>query len=182
MSRPKNQKNTRGHWAQQLHVALTAPWPRDAHIFANKKNLQRKKTFSCRKAADVWEFQAKSGSSGFLLSFPLFPRENRSSRNVWENAWKSSRQPSSRHPRPSYLGSWAILTGNFIAEYHWHRNESEAKNMISELVAFRITKAKAKVKFGVKYLCGHECERSSVQLISIRKRKRKTIFGELISV
>ena len=30
----------------------------------------------------VWEF-------GFLLSFPLFPRENRSSKNVWENTWKS---------------------------------------------------------------------------------------------
>ena len=47
--------------------------------------------------------------------------------------------------------------------------------MISELITFRITKAKAKVKFGVKYLCGHECEISSVQLISIRKRKRKNI-------
>ena len=37
----------------------------------------------------------------------------------------------------------------------------------------RITKAKAKVKFGVKYLCEHEYERSSVQLISIRKRKQE---------
>ena len=32
--------------------------------------------------SQVWEFR-------FLLSFPLFPRENRSSRNVWENTWKS---------------------------------------------------------------------------------------------
>ena len=30
----------------------------------------------------VWEFR-------FLPSFPSFPRDNRSSRNVWENAWKS---------------------------------------------------------------------------------------------
>ena len=30
----------------------------------------------------VWEFT-------FLPSFPSFPRENRSSRNVWENSWKS---------------------------------------------------------------------------------------------
>ena len=36
---------------------------------------------------DVWEFQAKSGR--FLPPFPSFPRENRNSRNVWENAWKS---------------------------------------------------------------------------------------------
>ena len=32
--------------------------------------------------SQVWEFR-------FLLSFPSFPRENRSSRNVWENARKS---------------------------------------------------------------------------------------------
>ena len=25
----------------------------------------------------------------FLPSFPSFPRENRSSKNVWENTWKS---------------------------------------------------------------------------------------------
>ena len=30
----------------------------------------------------IWEFR-------FLLSFLSLPRENRSSRNVWENAWKS---------------------------------------------------------------------------------------------
>ena len=49
--------------------------------------------------------------------------------------------------------------------------------MISELIAFRITKAK--VKFGVKYRCGHECERSSVQAISIRKRKRQKSFRRI---
>ena len=65
-----------------------------------------------------------------------------------------------------------------------HDTEIKAKqnNMMSEIITFRITKAKAKVKFGVKYLCGHKCKRSSVQLISIRKRKRKNIFGELISL
>ena len=62
--------------------------------------------------------------------------------------------------------------------------ESEAKrnNIISELATFRITKAKAKLQFGVKYLCGHKCERSSVRLTSIRKRKRRDIYGELISL
>ena len=52
--------------------------------------------------------------------------------------------------------------------------KAKRNNMISELITFRIPKAKAKVKFGVKHLVGHECERSSVQLISIRKRKRNT--------
>ena len=55
--------------------------------------------------------------------------------------------------------------------------KAKRNNMISELITFRIMKAKAKVKFGVKYLCGHECERSSVQLISIRKRRRRFISG-----
>ena len=36
--------------------------------------------------------------------------------------------------------------------------KAKRNNMISELITFRITKAKAKVKFGVKYLCGHACE------------------------
>ena len=40
---------------------------------------------------------------------------------------------------------------------------AKRSNMISELITFRITKAKAKVKFGVKYLCGDKCTRSSVQ-------------------
>ena len=40
--------------------------------------------------------------------------------------------------------------------------------MISELSTFWITKAKAKVKFGVKSLCEHECKVSSVP-INIRK-------------
>ena len=52
---------------------------------------EKKKTFFKVAAdvweKDVWEIQAKSGSSG--SSFPSFPRENRSSENVWENPWKS---------------------------------------------------------------------------------------------
>ena len=50
------------------------------------------------------------------------------------------------------------------------------------MLTFGITKAKAKLKFGVRHLCKHDCERSSVQLISIRKRKRINILGELISL
>ena len=66
--------------------------------------------------------------------------------------------------------------------YHWHRNQSEAKQYDFRINYLQITKAKAKVKFGAKYLCGHKCERSSIQLISIRKRKRKNIVRELISL
>ena len=36
--------------------------------------------------------------------------------------------------------------------------------MIFELITFRITKAKAKVKFGVRYLYGPECEKSSAPI------------------
>ena len=32
---------------------------------------------------------------------------------------------------------------------------AKRKNIISELITFGITKAKAKLKFGVKYLCNH---------------------------
>ena len=60
--------------------------------------------------------------------------------------------------------------------------KAKRNNIFSELITCRITKAKAKVKFGLRYLYKHECERSSVQLISIRKRKRRNIFRELISL
>ena len=63
--------------------------------------------------------------------------------------------------------------------------KAKRNNMISKLITFRTTKAKAKGKFGVKYLCGHECERSSVQFISIRTRKCFFVWGinfTLISV
>ena len=33
--------------------------------------------------------------------------------------------------------------------------KTKRNNIISELISFRITKAKSKVKFGVKYLCKH---------------------------
>ena len=81
-------------------------------------------------------------------------------------------------------GIYFLPGGDFCFSVITIDTEIEAKrnNMISELITFRITKAKAKVKFGVKYLCGHACERSSVQLISIQKRERINIFGELISL
>ena len=60
--------------------------------------------------------------------------------------------------------------------------KAKRNNMISELLTFRITKANAKAKCEVKYQCGRECERSSAQLISIRKRERRNMFGELISL
>ena len=84
----------------------------------------------------------------------------------------------------AFASDWrlAILPSKLFNNMLTIETEIEAKrnNMISELIIFRITKAKANVKFGVKYLCGHACERSSVQSISIRKRKQKHIFGELI--
>ena len=48
----------------------------------------------CRKVADVWEkdvweFQAKSGSSGACCPFLHFLGENHSSKNVWGNTWNS---------------------------------------------------------------------------------------------
>ena len=57
-------------------------------------------------------------------------------------------------------------------------------NMISELITFRITKTKAKVKFGVKYQCGPECEKSSLSL-NINTKVNKYFWGmnfTLISV
>ena len=79
-----------------------------------------------------------------------------------------------------------LLGGSDVGWENPHTIDTEIKakrkNIISELITFGIAKAKAKVKFGVMYLCNHECERSSVQLISIRKRKRRNIFRELISL
>ena len=54
---------------------------------------------------------------------------------------------------------------------------AKRNNIISELIAFRITKAKAKVKFGVKYLCKHQCGRSSVPININTKRESDKIFG-----
>ena len=69
-------------------------------------------------------------------------------------------------------------------KYHWHRIKAKQNNIISELITFRVTKAKAtKVKFGVKYLCEYECERSSVpNKISTHKGKRQNIWEEWISL
>ena len=88
--------------------------------------------------------------------------------------WKKSR----RRSRTRKSGRAVQLQ---VCSLYLHTIDTEIKakrnNMISEFVTFRITKAKAKAKFGVKYLCGHECDRSAAQLISIRKRKRRNMFG-----
>ena len=59
---------------------------------------------------------------------------------------------------------------------------AKRNNMISESITFRITKLKAKLKFGVRYLCGPECENHLSKLRSIGKWKRTNILGELISL
>ena len=56
--------------------------------------------------------------------------------------------------------------------------KAKRNHIPSKLKTFRITKANANVKFGVKYLCGYECESSSVQLISMRKTKANKYFLE----
>ena len=55
--------------------------------------------------------------------------------------------------------------------------EAKQNNMISELISFRITKAKVKVKFGVKYLWEHKRERSSVPINLHTKAKATKYFG-----
>ena len=54
--------------------------------------------------------------------------------------------------------------------------KEKRNNLISELFTFRFSKAKAKVKFGVQYLCGHEGERSSVSINISTNAKVKQIF------
>ena len=49
--------------------------------------------------------------------------------------------------------------------------------MISELITFRITQAKAKARHGVKHLCEHECERSFVPTNIITKAKVTKYLG-----
>ena len=49
--------------------------------------------------------------------------------------------------------------------------------MISELITFRITKAKVNVKYGLKYLCEHECERSFVPINIISKARPTKYLG-----
>ena len=55
--------------------------------------------------------------------------------------------------------------------------KAKRNKIISELITFRFTKTKAKVKFGVKYLCGHKGERSAVPINIDTKAKAKTYFG-----
>ena len=60
--------------------------------------------------------------------------------------------------------------------------KAKPNNMISELITFRITEAKTKVKFGVKCLCEHECKRSSVPISINANGKRQDIWEDLISL
>ena len=68
-----------------------------------------------------------------------------------------------------------------LVRQKWTTIDTEIKakrtNMISESITFRITKAKAKVKFGVKYLCKHECETPSVPVNINTKAKATKYFG-----
>ena len=63
---------------------------------------------------------------------------------------------------------------------HWHRNQSEAKQYDFRINYLQNYESESETEIRVKYLCGQKCERSSVQLI--RKRKRKIIFREFISL
>ena len=60
--------------------------------------------------------------------------------------------------------------------------KAKRNNTISELITHLITKAKAKVKFGVKCLCEHECETSSVPININTIAKVTKYLGELISL
>ena len=67
----------------------------------------------------------------------------------------------------------------YLREETWDTIDTEIKakrnNIISELVTFRTTTAKAKIK--LKYLCGHKCKRSSAHPININtKSKSKKYF------
>ena len=55
--------------------------------------------------------------------------------------------------------------------------KAKRNNMISKLISFRITKAKAKAKFWVKCLCKYQRERSSVPVSIHTKAKANNIFG-----
>ena len=58
--------------------------------------------------------------------------------------------------------------------------KAKRNNMISELMTFRVTKAKAKLDFGVKYLCEYEYERASVPIYIDTKAKAKAYLEGLI--
>ena len=59
-----------------------------------------------------------------------------------------------------------------LSSRRWQHTEKSN----SELITFRITKAKAKAKFWVKYLCKHQCQRSSVPININTKAKARTYF------
>ena len=80
---------------------------------------------------------------------------------------------------------WAPQIFFTMIEFMPHAIDTDIKakrnKMISDLIALRIAKAKGKVKFGVKYLREHECERSSVQLV-LKAKAKKQICGKSISL
>ena len=69
----------------------------------------------CEK--DVWEFHAKSGSSGscclFLYFLGKIAVQEMSGRRPG-----SPRHPSSRHPRPSEVGLFQVISNNF-RQFAW---------------------------------------------------------------
>ena len=67
---------------------------------------------------------------------------------------------------------WAV-----VVEYRWQK--LQGCNIISELMTFGITKAKVNVKFGVKYLCEPECERSSVAITINTRTKTTKYLGKI---
>ena len=75
---------------------------------------------------------------------------------------------------PSKYRLLRMLSNTIDTEIKAKRN-----NMIFELISFRITKAKAKVKFGVEYLCERECERSSVPININTKAKATHYLGRI---
>ena len=68
-----------------------------------------------------------------------------------------NREKSGPKIRHFFTVSFSPFTSSWVAEGHKHTIDTETKakrnNMISELITFRITKAKAKWNFGVKCLC-----------------------------
>ena len=87
--------------------------------------------------------------------------------------------------KPFFLGKSTEHLPPIVHENaHTIDTESNAKrnNTISELLSFRITKAKAKVKFGVKYPCKYEREGSSVpNHINTKAKTSKCLLVDTLS-
>ena len=81
--------------AAQLTILTHTPLKRC--LLRGEKAQTPPRKLPCRVAADVWKKDVWVQTLGvpgqvwefrFLPSFPSLPKENRSSRDVWENAWK----------------------------------------------------------------------------------------------